>query len=283
MFLADSFRDYTVLDTGNGEKLENIGGIILQRPDPQVIWEKSNPALWQPHAVYERSNSGGGRWRYIKKVPDRWTIGYKELKFYIRPTGFKHIGLFPEQSVNWDFISDQIAARNGHVRILNLFAYTGGATLAALSAGADVVHVDAAKSMNEWAKENMQLSGLGGHVRFIADDCLQFVLREQRRGSVYDAIVMDPPSYGRSGGKVWKIEQDLFGLVRECAKLLSDTPLFFIVNAYTTGLSDIVTANMLEICVKNRFGGHIESDTLALPQNDSAIRLPCGTTARWRQ
>ena len=283
MFLADSFRDYTVLDTGDGEKLENIGGVILQRPDPQVIWEKANPALWRPHAVYERSSSGGGRWRYIKKVPDRWTVGYKELKFYIRPTGFKHIGLFPEQSANWDFISGQIAERNGRVRMLNLFAYTGGATLAALSAGADVVHVDAAKSMNEWAKENMQLSGLDGHVRFIAEDCLQFVLREQRRGSVYDAIVMDPPSYGRSGGKVWKIEQDLFGLIRECAKLLSDTPLFFIVNAYTTGLSDIVTANMLEICVKNRFGGHIDSGTLVLPQKDSAIRLPCGTTARWQR
>ena len=281
MFTADSLTDYIVLDTGNGEKLEDIGGIILQRPDPQVIWEKSRPGLWRPHAIYERSGSGGGSWRYIKKVPERWTVSYGKLKFYIRPTGFKHIGLFPEQSVNWDYIMQSIRKCSRSIRMLNLFAYTGGATLAALAAGADVVHVDAAKSMNEWAKENMTLSSLGGAVRFIADDCLKFVLREQRRGNTYDAIVMDPPSYGRSGSKVWKIENGLFELISECAKLLSDNPLFFIVNSYTTGLSHIVTANMLQIALRSRLGGTIESGTLVLPQQDSDILLPCGTTARW--
>lgn len=281
MFLADKLKEYTVLDTGGGEKLEDIGGIILQRPDPQVIWERQNPDIWKPYAVYDRSSSGGGGWRFIKKVPDRWTASYGKLKFYIRPTGFKHIGLFPEQSINWDYIMKSIKESGRSIRLINLFAYTGGATLAALAAGASVVHVDAAKSMNDWAKENAQLSGLQGEVRFIADDCLKFVQREIRRGSVYDAVVMDPPSFGRSGSKVWKLEDDLFPLIMECSKLLSKTPLFFIVNAYTTGLSDIVTANMLEIAIKSRFGGKIESGTLALPQKHSNILLPCGTTARW--
>ena len=284
MITANNLSEYTILDTGDGEKLENIGGIILQRPDPQVIWDKSNPGLWKPHAVYDRSASGGGSWRFNKKVPDKWTLNYGSLKFFIRPTGFKHIGIFPEQSANWDFIADNIRTSGKNIRMLNLFAYTGGATLAALDAGAGVVHVDAAKSMNEWAKENAVLSGLGaGDVRYIADDCHKFVLREQRRGNTYDAIVMDPPSYGRSGNNVWKIEQHLFPLVSDCAKLLSDNPLFFIINSYTTGLSDVVTRNMLALCVGSRFGGHIESDTLALPQKDSDVFLPCGTTARWHR
>ncbi len=281
MFIADNLTEYKLLDTGDGEKLEDIGGIILQRPDPQAIWAKQQPGIWRPHALYNRSNSGGGSWQYIKKVPERWTVSYENLKFYIRPTGFKHIGLFPEQSVNWDYIIKSIRKSGRTIRVLNLFAYTGGATLAAITAGAGVVHVDAAKSMNEWAKENMVLSKLDGDVRFIADDCLKFVQREQRRGNRYEAIVMDPPSYGRSGNKVWKIENDLFLLISECAKLLSGSPLFFIVNAYTTGLSDIVTANMLEIAVRSRFGGSIESGTLTLPQKDSKVLLPCGTTARW--
>lgn len=281
MFLADKFTEYAVLDTGAGEKLEDIGGIILQRPDPQVIWERQRPDIWKPHAAYERSTSGGGSWKYIKKVPERWTISFGSLKFFIRPTGFKHIGLFPEQSANWDYIQSSIKQSGREVRMLNLFAYTGGATLAALAAGASVVHVDAAKSMNDWAKENMQLSGLEGEARFIADDCLKFVQREIRRGSVYDAIVMDPPSFGRSANKVWKIEEGLYELVSECARLLSKTPLFFIINSYTTGLSDVVTANMLEIAVRSRLGGSIESGTLALPQKDSDVVLPCGTTARW--
>ena len=195
MLIANDLKDYTILDTGDGEKLENVGGMILQRPDPQVIWEKSNPALWKPHAAYDRSDTGGGRWKYIKKVPERWTFGHRKLKFFVRPTGFKHIGIFPEQSVNWDYIADSIRGAGRPVRVLNLFAYTGGATLAALSAGASVVHVDAAKSMNEWAKENAELSGLAaGDVRWIADDCHKFVLREIRRGNTYDAIIMDPPS-----------------------------------------------------------------------------------------
>lgn len=281
MFLADKFKEYTVLDTGGGEKLEDIGGITLQRPDPQVIWERQRPDIWKPHAVYDRSSSGGGSWRFIKSVPDRWTISYGKLKFYIRPTGFKHIGLFPEQSVNWDYIMKSIKESGRDIRLLNLFAYTGGATVAALAAGASVVHVDAAKSMNDWAKENVQLSGLNGDVRFLADDCLKFVQREIRRGSVYDAIVMDPPSFGRSGSNVWKLEDSLFPLITESAKLLSKTPLFFIVNAYTTGLSDIVTANMLEIAIRSKLGGSIESGTLALPQKYSNVLLPCGTTARW--
>lgn len=200
----------------------------------------------------------------------------------MRPTGFKHIGLFPEQSANWDYIADSINKSGRKIRVLNLFAYTGGATLAALSAGANVVHVDAAKSMNEWAKENAVLSGFGGaDVRYIADDCHKFVLREQRRGNQYDAIIMDPPSYGRGGGNVWKIEDNLYPLIADCAKLLSDKPLFFIVNSYTTGLSDIVSKNMLEICVGSKFGGSVESGTLCLPQKNSKVVLPCGTTARW--
>lgn len=281
MFLADKFIEYTVLDTGGGEKLEDIGGIILQRPDPQVIWERQSPDIWKPHGVYDRSSSGGGSWHFIKKVPDRWIISYGNLKFYIRPTGFKHIGLFPEQSVNWDYIMNSIKESGRSIRLLNLFAYTGGATVAALAAGASVVHVDAAKSMNDWAKENVQLSGLQGDVRFLADDCLKFVQREIRRGSVYDAIVMDPPSFGRSGSNVWKLEDGLFPLITECAKLLSKTPLFFLVNTYTTGLSDVVTANMLEIAIRSKLGGSIESGTLVLPQKHSSVLLPCGTAARW--
>ena len=282
MFIAEKWRDYTLLDTGGGEKLEDIGGVILQRPDPQAIWDKRRPEIWKPHAVYERSSTGGGSWRFLKKVPERWTVGYGALKFYIRPTGFKHIGLFPEQSVNWDYIAKNISQSGRKIRMLNLFAYTGGATAAAAAAGASVVHVDAAKSMNEWAKENLALSGIESDVRFIADDCLKFAQRERRRGSRYDAIVMDPPSYGRSANRVWKLEEGLFGLIEECAELLSDEPLFFMVNAYTTGLSDIVTANMLEIILREKLGGSIESGTLALPQKGSKVLLPCGTVSRWR-
>ncbi len=281
MYIAKQTGDYAVLDTGGGEKLENVGGILLQRPDPQVIWERSNPKLWHPHAIYDRSQTGGGSWRFIKKVPDRWTLSVGQLKFFVRPTGFKHIGVFPEQAVNWEFIAQSISKAARPVRLLNLFAYTGGATLAALAAGASVVHVDAAKSMNDWAKENVKLSGLEDRsVRFIADDCHKFVLREQRRGSVYDAIVMDPPSYGRSTSGVWKIEDNLFPLIQDCVKLLSDNPLFFIVNSYTTGLSDVVTRNMLALCLGGQ--GRIDSDTLVLPQQDSSVYLPCGTTARWQ-
>ena len=279
MFIANQLLSYSVLDTGGGEKLEDVGGIILQRPDPQAIWERTQPK-WHPHAVYERSASGGGSWRFIKKMPQSWVLPFSRFKMTVRPTGFKHIGVFPEQSVNWGYMHNQIHKRQTKVHMLNLFAYTGGATLAGLAAGASVVHVDAAKSINDWARDNVRLSGLeNAPVRFIADDCRKFVQRELRRGNKYDAIVMDPPSYGRSGNSVWKIEDDLYALIKDCAALLSDKPLFFIVNSYTTGLSSAVTRNMLALCIG---GGDIEAGTLVLPQKDAPVLLPCGTTARWR-
>ena len=284
MLIADEIRDYQVLDAGDGMKLESWSGILLARPDPQVVWEKQNLGLWnRASAVYHRSATGGGEWEYRKKLPDRWTVSFRDLKFYVRPTGFKHTGLFPEQSANWAFVMDKLKENPG-AEVLNLFAYTGGATLAAARAGARVTHVDAAKSMVAWAKENAELSGLGeAHIRYIVDDCLKFVLREQRRGRKYQGIIMDPPSYGRgSGGQVWKIEENLFELVCECAKLLSDRPLFFIINSYTTGLSSVVTENMLRICVAEKLGGNIQADNLVLPIAQGGLYLPCGTTARWQ-
>ncbi len=283
MFLTDQWNDYTILDTGDGMKLEQWGDIILSRPDPQVIWEKQTPTLWQnAHAEYIRSDRGGGQWKTIKKLPERWTISYRNLRFYVRPTGFKHTGLFPEQAANWDFMDGMIKNAGFAPRVLNLFAYTGGATLACAAAGAQVTHIDAAKSMNGWAKENLALSGLAEKpVRILADDCLKFVLREQRRASVYDAIIMDPPSYGRGAdGKVFRTEDNLFDLVRETAKLLSDTPLFFIINSYTTGLSSVVCQNILSICLKDR-AGKIDASDLCLPVKDQNLFLPCGTTTRW--
>lgn len=282
MLIADSIKDYEILDLGDGMKLEKWGNIILSRPDPQVIWEKSNPLLWKNiHAEYIRSSKGGGEWRYFKQLPERWTVQYRSLKFFVRPTGFKHTGIFPEQSANWDFMQNIISGRNS-TNVLNLFAYTGGATAACASAGASVTHVDAAKSMVQWAKENIELSGLTDKpIRFIVDDCLKFVLREQRRGNKYDAIIMDPPSYGRANNQVWKVEDDLFNLVSEAAKLLSDNPAFFLINSYTTGLSSVVTRNMLELCVKSKIGGKIIADDLVIPVKNSCVVLPCGTTARW--
>lgn len=282
MIVADRISEYTVLDAGEGMKLENWGGYILARPDPQVIWEKSRPQLWETaHAVYHRSSTGGGRWEYKKPLPERWEIGYEGLRFYVRPTGFKHTGLFPEQSANWQFMMDVLS---GGEEVLNLFAYTGGATMAAAKAGARLTHVDAARSMVAWAKENAALCGLGkAPIRYLVDDCMKFVLREQRRGRKYDGIIMDPPSYGRgSGGQVWRAEDNLFSLVKECAKLLSDTPKFFIINSYTTGLSAVVTQNMLQLCVAAERGGNIQADSLVLPILGQNICLPCGTTARWR-
>ena len=282
MIVADRISEYTVLDAGEGMKLENWGGYILARPDPQVIWEKSRPQLWETaHAVYHRSSTGGGRWEYKKPLPERWEIGYEGLRFYVRPTGFKHTGLFPEQSANWQFMMDVLS---GGEEVLNLFAYTGGATMAAAKAGARLTHVDAARSMVAWAKENAALCGLEkAPIRYLVDDCMKFVLREQRRGRKYDGIIMDPPSYGRgSGGQVWRAEDNLFSLVKESAKLLSDTPKFFIINSYTTGLSAVVTQNMLQLCVAAERGGTIQADSLVLPILGQNICLPCGTTARWR-
>ncbi len=282
MFLADNAGEYRLLDTGDGMKLESWGGYILSRPDPQAIWEKEKPGLWKTaHAKYVRSSKGGGEWEFSKKLPDSWNITVGGLKFIVRPTGFKHTGLFPEQSANWAFMQETLKKRP-NADVLNLFAYTGGATLACMSAGAKVVHVDAAKGMVQWAKENAAASGLSERpARYIVDDCLKFVMREQRREHFYDGIIMDPPSYGRGAdGSIWKIEDDLFSLIKEAAKLLCD-PLFFVISSYTTGLSDVVVKNMLELTVAKAFGGSIASGVLALPVDGSNVILPCGNTARW--
>lgn len=277
MFFADKLKDYEILDTGDGMKLERWGGITLARPDPQTIWPKQRPELWRKaDALYHRSSKGGGAWQFNTKLPERWTVGYGPLKFYVRPTGFKHTGLFPEQSANWQFCMDNL--RPGD-KVLNLFAYTGGATLACAQAGASVVHVDSAKSMVGWARENAALSKLADRpIRWIVDDCLKFVKREQRRGNHYDGIIMDPPSYGRGAdGQIWKVEENLFELVEEAAKLLTDNPRFFIISSYTTGLSGVVTANMLRIVAP---GGSVDSGDLVIP-TQTGVLLPCGTTARW--
>jgi 23S rRNA (cytosine1962-C5)-methyltransferase len=284
MFLANGWKDYMLLDTGEGEKLESWNGHILRRPDPQAIWKKEKPKLWEKaHAVYMRSASGGGSWEYKKKLPEKWNVSFGELTFIVRPTGFKHSGLFPEQAANWVFMQEQIKKAERDIRVLNLFAYTGGATMACVAAGAHVTHVDAAKSMVTWAKENALVCGLTDKPqRYIVDDCLKFVLREQRRGSRYEAIVMDPPSYGRGAdGQIWKMEDDLYNLVQESAKVLSDDPLFFIINSYTTGLSPSVTRNMLELTAGKVFGGRVAADELCLPVEQSRVVLPCGSAARW--
>jgi 23S rRNA (cytosine1962-C5)-methyltransferase len=281
MFITDRFTDYTILDTGDGQKLEQWGQYILSRPDPQIIWPRQKPELWEKaHAAYKRSSSGGGQWQYKKTLPDRWAIRYGDLSFYVRPTGFKHTGLFPEQACNWDYMQQKIRSADRPVSVLNLFAYTGGATLACTAAGASVTHIDAAKSMNGWARENLELSGLlGKPVRILADDCLKFVQREQRRGNHYDAIVMDPPSYGRGAdGSVFRTEDNVYELISETAKLLSDTPLFFVLNSYTTGLSSLVCSNLLQLCLPK---GIIKAGNLALPVKNQDILLPCGTTTRW--
>ena len=286
MYIADGWKDYEVIDTGDGEKLERWGKVILRRPDPQVIWPAENEALWKKaDAHYHRSNQGGGQWEMLSRIPDQWTIGYKELTFRVRPTGFKHTGLFPEQAANWDWMSGLIREAHRPIRVLNLFAYTGGATMACLAAGAEVCHVDAAKGMVQWAKENQQLSGLTDKpARFIVDDALKFVLREQRRGKQYEGILMDPPSYGRGpDGQVWKLENEVFGLVEECAKLLSDNPLFFLINGYTTGLQPAVLRNLIEKTVVRRHGGRAMADELGLPVTQGNIMLPCGASGRWQR
>ncbi len=283
MILADKWQDYKVLETGQSNKLESWGDVVLLRPDPQVIWNNPIKKKHLADAVYKRSSKGGGNWDYKKDLPESWIIKYKELAFNVRPTGFKHTGLFPEQAANWDFIIENIKNAGREIKVLNLFAYTGGATVAAASAGASVVHVDAAKGMVAWAKENVKLSGLEDKpVRYIVDDVVKFVQREQRRGNKYDCIIMDPPSYGRGPkGEIWKLEDELYGLVEECVKVLSDKPLFFIINSYTTGLASSVLSNILRITTENKF--EIESivaDELGLPVENSNTVLPCGSTAR---
>lgn len=280
MYTADNWKDYEVLDTAHGEKLERWGNVLLRRPDPQVIWKKEgNPSLWKKaDGFYHRSKSGGGSWEFSKKLPDRWQISYGKLKFFVRPTGFKHTGLFPEQAVNWDYIGKKISGETRKISVLNLFAYTGGATLAAAAAGADVVHVDASKGMVSWAKENLELSGLRDrYVRFIVDDCEKFVAREIKRGHFYDGIIMDPPSYGRGpGGEMWKMEDKIYDLVKLCSNLLSDNPLFFIINSYTTGLAPTVIKNIISLALS----GKAEAEEIGLPVTSSGIFLPCGATGR---
>lgn len=284
MFLASEWKDYEVLDTGNGEKLERWGSVVLRRPDPQTIWPPRAPEKWKTaEAHYHRSERGGGEWEFLTRLPEKWQVRYGDLKFWVRPTGFKHTGLFPEQAANWDWIRATIAASGRNdVRVLNLFGYTGGATLACAAAGAHVTHVDAAKGMVQWAKENRELSGLPeNRFRFIVEDALRFVQREIRRGSTYDGILMDPPSYGRGPtGEVWKLENELYHLIDTCAQVLSDKPLFFLVNSYTTGFQASVLSNIIGQCVVPRHGGTVDSHELCLPVTSGGV-LPCGASGRW--
>lgn len=283
MWIADEWKDYECIDTADGEKLERWGDIILCRPDPQVIWDaRSAPQLWkESDAHYHRSSSGGGKWEYRKPIPEQWAVKYKSLTFNIKPMGFKHTGLFPEQAVNWDYMMEKIKSRPG-AKVLNLFAYTGGATVACAKAGAAVTHVDASKGMVQWAKENAKSSGLqDAPIRYLVDDCMKFVEREIRRGNRYDAILMDPPSYGRGpGGEVWKIEESICHFVRRCSLLLSDNPLFFIINSYTTGLAPTVLSNLLQMCLPD---GRVESSEIGLMITASSMVLPCGATGRWEK
>lgn len=287
MWIADKWKDYTLLDSADGEKLEYWGKYLLRRPDPLAVWSKKTDKNWnKADAWYHRSKSGGGSWEFLnRKLPDRWTIDYGDLTFNIKPMGFKHTGLFPEQAVNWEWFSNLIQKSEKPVRVLNLFAYTGGATVAALNAGAEVCHVDAAKGMVAWAKENAQSSGLRENpARYIVDDVKKFVQREIRRGKKYAGIIMDPPSYGRGpSGEVWKIENELYPLVEDCVKVLSDEPLFFLINSYTTGLSAQVLKNVLTMTVGEKYGGKITADEIGLPMKSNGLCLPCGISGRWEK
>ena len=285
MRTVEGFSDYELIDADSGERLERWGNIILIRPDPQVIWsgKRTDKRWYNPNAIYHRSNSGGGYWEKLKSVPDVWSICYDDLTFRLKPMGFKHTGLFPEQAVNWRLAKELIKKENREISVLNLFAYTGGATVACLSAGANVTHVDASKGMVQWAKENAAASGVAsGNVRWLVDDCLKFVKREIRRGKKYDAIIMDPPSYGRGpGGEVWKLEQQLTELLTETGKLLSDDALFFFLNSYTGGLSPTILNYMVkQYVVKNR-KGEVYTDEIGLPITEKGISMPCGNTTIW--
>ena len=286
MRVADNWKEYRILDTSCGEKLESWGGVTLVRPDPQIIWRSPKRSdMWnKADGIYHRSDKGGGQWEFHKKLPQSWQISYGKLKFNIRPTGFKHTGLFPEQAVNWDLMADKIKNAGRQINVLNLFAYTGGATLACANAGASVAHVDASKGMVQWARENAQLSGLSDKpIRWLVDDCEKFVQREIRRGRSYDAVVMDPPSYGRGpGGEVWKLEDCIYDLVQTCAGVLSDKPLFFLLNSYTTGLSPSVMAYILKDVLCTGFGGNVTADEIGLPVEAAQSVLPCGSTAIWQ-
>ena len=284
MWLADAWKDYEVLDTSGGEKLERWGKYVLVRPDPQVIWNtpKDDP-LWRKYdARYARSSTGGGKWANLR-LPEHWQVKYRELTFNVKPMNFKHTGVFPEQAANWDFIMETIRGAGRPINALNLFAYTGGATLACAAAGASVCHVDAAKGMVAWAKENAKSSGLEDRpIRWIVDDCAKFVEREIRRGRRYDAIIMDPPSYGRGpSGEIWKLEENLWPFVQLVSQVLSDKPLFVIINSYTTGLAPSVLGYLLHLLVGAKYGGKCTWDELGLPVTETGLALPCGATGRW--
>lgn len=289
MWIANNWKDYEVLDTAGGEKLERWGDYLLVRPDPQVIWnsDKKNPGWKKMNGHYHRSSKGGGEWEFFD-LPKEWEIHYDELTFRLKPFSFKHTGLFPEQATNWDWFSalirDALAKEpNRQIKVLNLFAYTGGATLAAANAGAHVTHVDASKGMVTWAKENAVASGLGEKpIRWLVDDCVKFVEREIRRGNKYDAIIMDPPSYGRGPkGEIWKIEESIYPFVQLTSQILTDKPLFFLINSYTTGLQPAVLSYMINLAIVNKFGGSVDASEIGLPVKDTGLVLPCGASGRW--
>ena len=286
---ADTWKDYELLDATDGNRLERWGETLLIRPDPQVVWKtpKQSPLWAKADAIYHRSNQGGGEWEYRRRLPEKWKIscgeGEDKLTLIVSPTGFKHTGVFPEQAVNWDWFGDKIRKAGRPIKVLNLFAYTGGATLAALNAGAHVTHVDASKGVVAWAKENATSSGLiDKPVRWLVDDCVKFVEREIRRGNKYDGIIMDPPSYGRGPkGEIWKIEESVFPFIELCSKILSDDPLFFLINSYTTGLQPAVLNYMINTAIVSKFGGHVEADEIGVNVSSNGLVLPCGASGRW--
>lgn len=286
MWIANQWKDYEVIDTSTGEKLERWGDYILVRPDPQVIWNtpKNNAGWRKKNGHYHRSVKGGGEWEFWN-LPEEWSIHYKELTFHLKPFSFKHTGLFPEQAVNWDWFSELIRNAGRPINVLNLFAYTGGATLSAAKAGANVTHVDASKGMVAWAKENAAASGLkDAPIRWLVDDCVKFVEREIRRGNQYDAIIMDPPSYGRGPkGEIWKIEESIYPFIELTTQILTDKPLFYLVNSYTTGLQPAVLTYMIQTALVPRFGGVVESSEIGLPVSSNGLVLPCGASGRWTQ
>lgn len=285
MRFSSDWQEYQLLDCSGGERLERWGNVTLIRPDPQVVWQtpKTHPLWRKADAVYHRSNTGGGKWEVRSRIPDRWEIGYRDLRFNVKTMGFKHTGVFPEQAVNWDYVSEKIRMANRPVKVLNLFGYTGAATVSALKAGAQVVHVDASKGMVQWAKENALSSGVADRpVRWIVDDCIKFVQREIRRGNRYDILIMDPPSYGRGpGGEVWKLENEIYHFVELCAEVLSDAPIAVLINSYTAGLSPAVMQYILGALIVPKFGGSVKSEEIGLPVQASGLLLPCGATAIW--
>lgn len=287
MRFSKEWKDYELLDCSCGARLERWGKVTLIRPDPQVVWQtpKTHPLWKKADAVYHRSNTGGGQWEVHSRIPDRWEIAYRDLTFNVKTMGFKHTGVFPEQAVNWDYVSDLIKQQNRPVKVLNLFAYTGAATVSALKAGAEVVHVDASKGMVQWAKENAISSGvIDRPVRWIVDDCIKFVQREIRRGNRYDILIMDPPSYGRGpGGEVWKLENEVYHFVELCREVLSDNPLAVLINSYTAGLSPAVMQYILGALLVPKCGGTVTSEEIGLPVTQTGLLLPCGATAIWKR